>query len=107
MGTRVKQMTRGERPLVHRGGEGCTGHGVRGSNDGRWDPADPIVDPCRNLRDDDEGLQDPANDEHIWPTLEEEDAHKKHPPHAPVFRFFPDKIVRSTRCRSDMSFTLF
>jgi hypothetical protein len=69
----MKQMTRGERPLVHRGGEGCTGHGVRGGNDGRWDPADPELDPCRNLRDDDEGLQDPANDEYIWPTLEEEE----------------------------------
>jgi hypothetical protein len=69
----VRQMKRGERPLVHHGGEGCTGHGVQESTDERWDPAEPMNDPCRFLRDEEEELPYPANDEYIWPTLEEEE----------------------------------
>jgi hypothetical protein len=64
-------MGRGEREWGHRGGEGYQGYGIRGSNDERWDPMDPENDPQRYLIDDDEGLQDPANDEYIWPTPEE------------------------------------
>jgi hypothetical protein len=64
-------MGRGEREWGHRGGEGCQGYGVRGSNDERWDPLDPGNDPRRYLRDDDEGLQDYANDEYIWPVIED------------------------------------
>jgi hypothetical protein len=32
---------------------------------------DPGNDPRRYLRDDDEGLQDYANDEYIWPVIED------------------------------------
>jgi len=66
-------MTRGERPMGHRGGEGYTGHGVRGSTDERWDPADPMQDPCRFLREEQEELLYPANDEYIWPTPDDEE----------------------------------
>jgi hypothetical protein len=69
----VRLMGRGEREWGHRGGEGHKGRGVRGSNDDRWDPADLENDPYRNLRNDDEELQDPANDEYIWPTIEEDE----------------------------------
>jgi hypothetical protein len=66
-------MGRGEREWGHRGGEGCQGHGVRGSTDERGDPAYPEHDPYRYLRDGDEDLPDPANDEYIWPTIEDEE----------------------------------
>jgi hypothetical protein len=66
-------MVRGERPGGHRGGEGYTGLGVRGSNDERWDPADPGHDPYRYLRDDEEDLSYPVNDEYIWPTPDDEE----------------------------------
>lgn len=69
----VGPMGRGERESGHRGGEGYKGRGVRGSNDDRWDPADPENDPYRGLRDDDEDLPDPANDDYIWPRIEEEE----------------------------------
>ena len=71
--TWVRQMTRGERPLGHRGGEGSTGRGVRGGTDERWDPVDPMHDPYRFLRDEEEELSYPANDDYIWPTVEEEE----------------------------------
>lgn len=71
--TWVRQMTRGERPLGHRGGEGSTGRGVRGGTDERWDPVDPMHDPYHFLRDEEEELPYPANDEYIWPTVEEEE----------------------------------
>jgi hypothetical protein len=71
--TRVRQMTRGERPQGHRGGADYTGRGVRGGSDERWDPADPMNDPYRFLRDDEEELPYPANDEYIWPTPEDEE----------------------------------
>jgi hypothetical protein len=71
--TRVRQVTRGERPLGHRGGAGNTGHGIRGSNDERWDHADPMHDPYRYLRDEDEERSYPANDEYIWPTPDDEE----------------------------------
>jgi hypothetical protein len=66
-------MGRGERESGHRGGEGHKRRGVRGSNGEGLEPADPEHDPCRYLRDDDEDLPDPANDEYIWPRIEEEE----------------------------------
>jgi hypothetical protein len=69
----VRGVGRGERYGGHRGGEGYQGQGVRGSNDDRWDPADPEHDPYRNLRQDEEDLPYPANDEYIWPTIEDEE----------------------------------
>ena len=69
----MRRMVRGEKPLGHRGGEGYTGRGVRGSNDERWDPAEPGNDPFRFLRDEEEEMPYPASDEYIWPTLEDEE----------------------------------
>jgi hypothetical protein len=66
-------MGRGEREWRHRGGEGYKGHGVRGSNDERWDPADREHNPYCYLRDGDEDLPDIANDDYIWPCIEEEE----------------------------------
>jgi hypothetical protein len=37
------------------------------------DPVDLEHDPDRHLRDDDEDLPDPANDEYVWPRFEEEE----------------------------------
>ena len=66
-------MVRGKRELGHRGGEGYKGRGVRGSSDERLDPVDRENDPDRDLRNDDEDLPDPANEEYIWPNVEEEE----------------------------------
>ena len=57
----------------HRGGTGYGGQGVRGSNDDRWDPANPDQDPGRNLMDIYEDLSDPVNDEYVWPECENAD----------------------------------
>jgi hypothetical protein len=65
-------MGRGERGSGHRGSEEFRRYGGQGSNDERWDPADPDQDPIPAIRDDFEDLQDPANDEYIWPTIEDE-----------------------------------
>ena len=72
-GIEAKRMGRGNRGGGHRGGQGHKGHGVRGSDGERLDPGEPEHDPLRELRDDDEDLTDPANDEYIWPTVEEEE----------------------------------
>ena len=61
-------MGRGTRDRVgRRGGAGYEGHGVRGSNDDRWDPGNPDHDPSRDLRDMYEDLPEPVNDEYVWP----------------------------------------
>ena len=69
----MRQVTRGERPLGQRGGGSYAGRGVRGSTDERWDPADPMNDPYRFLRDEEEDLPYPVNDEYIWPTPDDEE----------------------------------
>lgn len=69
----VRRMVRGKREPGHRGGEGFRGRGGRGSNDERLEPDEPENDPFCNLRDDDEELPDPANEEYIWPTIEDEE----------------------------------
>ena len=69
----VIQMGRGKRKSGHRGGEGPRERGVRGSNGDRLEPEEPENDPYRVLKDDDEDLPDPANEEYIWPTVEEEE----------------------------------
>lgn len=68
----VSRMGRGKRESGTGGGEGYKGCGVRGSDDKPWDPADPDQDPYRIIRDDFEDLPDPANDDYIWPTIEDE-----------------------------------
>ncbi|WP_321504879.1 hypothetical protein [uncultured Methanoregula sp.] len=55
-----------------RGGESYRGHGARSTRDDRWQPAHHDDDPRRDMSDHDE-LQDPANDDYIWPEYEEED----------------------------------
>jgi len=69
----VIQMGRGKRTSGHRGGEGPKERSVRGSNSDRLEPEEPEDDPYRVLRDDDEDLPDPANEEYIRPTVEEEE----------------------------------
>ncbi len=69
----VRRMVRGKKETGPRGSEGSRGRGVRGSKDGRLDPVDLEHDPDRHLRDDDEDLPDPANDEYVWPRFEEEE----------------------------------
>lgn len=66
-------MGRGNRGGGHRGGQGHKGHGFRGSDGERLESEEPEHEPLRDLRDDDEDLVDPANDEYIWPTVEEEE----------------------------------
>lgn len=66
-------MGRGTRAGGHRGGQSRRGLGVRGSNGERLDPEEPEHDPLRDLRDYDEDQSDPANDEYIWPTVEEDE----------------------------------
>jgi hypothetical protein len=65
-------MVRGDRNGGRRGGEGFT-WGVRGSCDDRGDPADLEQDPYRYPADDDDDLLYPANDDCIWPVLEDEE----------------------------------
>lgn len=72
-GIKVRQMGRGDREGGHRGGKGHKGRGVRGSDAEKVDPAVPEDDPYRDLRIDDEEQPDPASEEYIWPTPEEED----------------------------------
>jgi hypothetical protein len=36
-------------------------------------PTEPEEDPFCNLKDDDDDLPDPANEEYIWPQPEEEE----------------------------------
>ena len=62
-----------EQVLRHHRSKRRGGKRGRGSTDERWDPADPMNDPYRFLRDEEEELPYPANDEYIWPTLEEEE----------------------------------
>jgi len=69
----VRRMGRGQRETGHRGGEGLKGHGVRGSKDDQWDPEDTEKDPFHDPGDDDEYQKDPADDEYIWPRIEEEE----------------------------------
>lgn len=69
----MKQRGRGERMPGPRGGAGLPPRGVRGSNDERLVPPEPEEDPFCNLRDDDDELPDPANNEYIWPKPEEEE----------------------------------
>ena len=71
-GIEVRGMVRGERYGGRRGGEGSPG-GVRGRYDDRGDPADLEQDPYRYPADDDEDLQYPANDDCIWPVMEDEE----------------------------------
>jgi hypothetical protein len=66
-------MGRGERESAIRGGGGYSGRGVRGSKDDRWDPVDMERDPYRDLKEGFEDLPDPANDDYIWPSVEEEE----------------------------------
>lgn len=67
-------MGRGTRERVgRRGAVGFEGHGVRGSNDDRWDPGNPDRDPSRDLMDIYEDPQDPVNDEYVWPEIEDMD----------------------------------
>lgn len=66
-------MGRGERQPGHRGGDGRKGRALRGSDTNRLDPAEPVEDPYRDLRDDEGALPDPVEDENIWPTIEEEE----------------------------------
>jgi hypothetical protein len=70
---RRKEVGRMERESARRGGEGYAGRGIRGSNDDCWDPADMEPDPYRDLKDGFEDLPDPANDDYIWPSTEEEE----------------------------------
>jgi hypothetical protein len=69
----VMWMGRGNRVREPRGGEGRRKRGVRGSNGDRLEPEEPENDPFRVLRDEDEDLPDQANEEYIWPTVEEEE----------------------------------
>jgi len=71
-GIEVRQMVRGERIWGHRSGESSISHGVRGSKDERGEP-EMDLDPRRYPRDDEDELYYTANDEYIWPTLEDEE----------------------------------
>jgi len=67
-------MGRGKRnDPRHRGSNGKEHHGIRGSRD---EPRDliknPEDDPLRELRENDPEHTDPADEEYIWPVLEEE-----------------------------------
>lgn len=67
-------MGRGGRDSAgHRGGKGYEGHGVRGSNDNRWEPETTDHDLYHDLRDMYEDLPDPVTDEYMWPQNEDED----------------------------------
>ena len=66
-------MGRGHREGGHHGGEGFQGQDVRGSDDERWNPVDPDLDPFRELMGEEENFPNPANDDYIWPMTEEEE----------------------------------
>lgn len=59
-------------PAGHRGGDTADWHGARGSDDNRWGLVNPEDDPLRDLRPQDEDLEDPASDEYMWPDLSDE-----------------------------------
>lgn len=63
----------GKRRAGHRGGEGCAGHGMRGSRDDQWDSLNQEDDPLRDLRVPEYDGQDPAGDEYLWPEFDEEE----------------------------------
>ena len=66
-------MGRGERESGSRDGNGYVERGIRGSNDDCWDPVDMERDPYRDLKEGFDDLPDPANDDYIWPSTEEEE----------------------------------
>ncbi|MCK9581175.1 MAG: hypothetical protein M0Q92_12130 [Methanoregula sp.] len=67
-------MVRGGKSRAgHRGGDGHSGQGIRGSRDDPWDPLNPEDDPLRDLRVSDDEGKDPASDEYVWPQFDEED----------------------------------
>jgi hypothetical protein len=67
-------MGRGKRnDPRHRGSDGEERYSIRGSRDEPWDlMKNPEDDPFRDLREDDPDRTDPADEEYIWPVLEEE-----------------------------------
>jgi len=66
-------MARGKRESGHRGSGSSRRRGVRGSDDDLLETGDKEQDLLRYLKENDEDLPDPANDEYIWPTFEEEE----------------------------------
>ncbi len=69
----MRPRGRGERVPGQRGGAGLPVRRIRGSNDEHLVPTEPEEDPFCNLKDDDDNLPDPANEEYIWPQPEEEE----------------------------------
>jgi hypothetical protein len=67
-------MGRGKRiDPRHRGSNGKERHSTRGSRDEPWDLLkNSEDDPFRELKEQDPYETNPADDEYIWPVLEEE-----------------------------------
>jgi hypothetical protein len=66
-------MGRGKREQAgHRGGDVVDRHGARGSDDMRGDLHYPEEDPFHDSRPHDDDLRNPANDEYLWPDMNDE-----------------------------------
>jgi len=63
-------MRKSGRDRPGRGGKRYDG---RGSDDARWDPKDRYHDPCQDLGDLYDEVQDSASDECVWPEFESEE----------------------------------
>jgi hypothetical protein len=66
-------MVKGKRrQSAKRGGEAFEKPGSRGRDDDRWGEGDPEDDPLRDLRPYEDDMRNQANDEYVWPDVNDE-----------------------------------
>lgn len=66
-------MVKGKRrQSVKRGGDSADRHSERGGNVHQWAERDPEDDPLRDLRPYEDDMKNPANDEYVWPEMNDE-----------------------------------
>ena len=66
-------MVKGKRrQSAKRGGDSVDRHSERGRNVHQLAERDPEDDPLRDLRPYEDDMKNPANDEYVWPDMNEE-----------------------------------